>query len=296
MTEQNQPHVTPEMIRLYDDYTHLSLDRRAFVAALSRIAGGGAAAAAVLPPLQADAARAAQIAENDARLIGEFVSWTGPSGPMMGYLARPVTAVEPLPGVVVIHENRGLNDHIRDVARRLALEGFVALAPDFLAPAGGTPADEDLARSMIGDLDPEVLRGNLVSSAEYLREAETTTGAVGAMGFCWGGGMASRLAVADPELRAAVSYYGSAPAAEDVPAIRARLLLHYAGLDERINAGIEPFRAALDAAGTGYEMHLYEGANHAFNNDTSEARYDAEAAALAWERTIAFLRDSLAED
>lgn len=262
---------------------------------MGRLAGGSAAAAAILPLLKADAAHADQVDENDARIVGEFVNWIGDSGPMLGYLARPATAMDARPGVIVIHENRGLNDHIRDVARRFALEGFVALAPDFLSPVGGTPGDEDLARSMIGELDAETLTGNLVSSADFLRDQDTTTDAVGVIGFCWGGGMATRLAVSDPDLRAAVSFYGSAPADGDVPAIRARLLLHYAGLDDRINAGIEPLRTALDSAGTDYTMHVYEGVNHAFLNDTSEARYDAEAATLAWERTIAFLRETLAE-
>jgi carboxymethylenebutenolidase len=296
MTRHDRPAVTQEMIRLYDDYTHLTLDRRGFMNNLARLAGGSAAAAAVLPLIAARSAAAQQVPEDDARLSVETVTWPGASGPMPGYLARPVEPAPPLPGVLVIHENRGLNDHIRDVTRRMALEGFVALAPDFLAPAGGTPADEDRARELIRDLDAEVLTGNLVSAADYLRGRDDTTGAVGAIGFCWGGGMVGALAVVDPELRAAVPFYGSQPPAERVPAIRARMMMHYAGLDERINAGIPAFHAALDAAGTDYVIHLYEGANHAFLNDTSAARYDPEAAALAWARTVAFLRESLAED
>jgi carboxymethylenebutenolidase len=284
------------MIRLYDDYTHLTLDRRGFMDNLARLAGGSAAAAAVLPLIAARPGAVEQVAENDARLVTENVTWAGASGPMLGYLVRPVEAAPPLPAVLVIHENRGLNDHIRDVTRRMALEGFITLAPDFLAPAGGTPADEDLARELIRDLDAEVLTDNLVSAAGYLRGRDDTTGAVGAIGFCWGGGMVGALAVADPDLRAAVPFYGSQPPAERVPAIRARMMMHYAGLDERINAGIPDFRAALDAAGTDYVIHMYEGANHAFLNDTSAARHDPEAAALAWERTVDFLRESLAED
>ncbi len=296
MTRPKPPAVTPEMIRLHDEYTHLTLDRRGFMDGLARLAGGSAAAAAVLPLIAARPGAAQQVAENDARLAIETVTWTGASGPMLGYLVRPVEAVPPLPAVLVIHENRGLNDHIRDVTRRLALEGFITLAPDFLAPAGGTPADEELARELIRDLDPEELTGNLVSATAYLREHEDTTDAVGAIGFCWGGGRAGALAVADPDLRAAVPFYGSQPPADRVPAIRARLMMHYAGLDDRINAGIPDFQAALDAAGTDYVIHMYEGANHAFLNDTSEARHDPAAAARAWERTVDFLSESLAED
>jgi carboxymethylenebutenolidase len=296
MTRPQTPVVTREMIRLYDEYTHLTLDRRGFMDNLARLAGGSAAAAAILPLIAARPAAAQQVAENDARLTTESVTWTGASGPMLGYLALPIEAAPPLPGVVVIHENRGLNAHIRDVTRRMALEGFVALAPDLLSPAGGTPADEDMAREMIRDLDPDDLAGNLVSTADYLRGRADTTGAVGVIGFCWGGGMAGALAVADPQLRAAVPFYGNQPPAARVPEIRARMMMHYAGLDERINAGIPAFRAALDAAGTDYVIHLYEGANHAFLNDTSAARHDPEASALAWQRTVAFLRDSLVED
>ena len=214
---------------------------------------------------------------------------------MRGYLVKPADATGPLPAVIVIHENRGLNDHTRDVARRAALEGFVALAPDFLSPAGGTPADEDQARELIGGLDQAMLTGNLVATAEFLRGHEDATGAVGVVGFCWGGGMALRLAVADPALNAAVAYYGSQPAAADVPAIKAKLMMHYAGLDDRINAGIPAFQAALDAAGTDYQIFVYDGVNHAFNNDTSEARYDKAAADLAWGRTIGLFKESLAQ-
>ncbi|MFO1106111.1 MAG: dienelactone hydrolase family protein [Amaricoccus sp.] len=288
-----RPTVTPEMIRLYDDYTHVSLDRRRFMASLSQLAGGSAAAAALVPLLAANAAAADQIAPDDPRLTAETVRWQGGDGPMQGYLVRPAGIADRLPGVLVLHENRGLNAHIRDVTRRVALEGFMALAPDLLAPAGGTPADEDAARAMIQAIQPEALTRNLRSSVAYLLARPDFTRGIGVVGFCWGGGAALQLAVAEPALTAAVSYYGMQPPASDVPRIKAQLLLQYAGLDERINAGIPAFQAALDAAGTRYQIFVYEGANHAFNNDTSAARYDPAAARLAWDRTIAFLHQAL---
>nr|MDQ2704272.1 dienelactone hydrolase family protein [Pseudomonadota bacterium] len=199
-----------------------------------------------------------------------------------------------LPAVIVIHENRGLNAHIRDVARRVALEGFVALAPDYLSPLGGTPADEDKAREMIGQLDPAQTVADGVATVEFLKGHELGTGKVGAMGFCWGGGAVNNLAAATPDLAAGVAYYGRQADAADVPNIQAALLLHYAGQDERINAGIDAYKNALEAAGKDFTIHVYEGAQHAFNNDTSSARYDKEAADLAWGRTIAFFKEKLA--
>lgn len=291
---QGRPAVTQEMIDLYDAYTHVTLDRRGFMESLSRLAGGTAAAAAILPLLEANAARAAIVAPEDPRVTPAEIVWPGPGGELRGYLARPAGVEGRLPAVLVIHENRGLNAHIRDVARRLALEGFVALAPDFLSRDGGTPADEDRAREMIQALRAREVEADLVATAAFLRGHDSGNGRVGCVGFCWGGGMAGALAVADPLLDAAVVYYGRQPDPAEVPRIRARLLLHYAGLDERINAGIPAFEAALKAAGLAYELHIYEGANHAFNNDTAAARYDPEAAALAWGRTVAFLRSALA--
>lgn len=286
--------ITQEMIRLYDEYTHLTLDRRGFLEKLTRAAGSGAAAAAIVPLLEASKARAAVVAEDDGRVVTETVRWAGEGGEMSGYLVRPAGVTDKLPGVIVIHENRGLNGHIQDVARRMALEGFVALAPDFLSPAGGTPTDEDRAREMIGALDPVVTVSNAVATVGFLAGHDATTGKVGAIGFCWGGAMVNQLATADPDLGAGVAYYGRTPDPQAVPNIKARMLLHYAGLDERINAGIPDYEAALKAAGVTYEIHVYEGANHAFNNDTSAARYDAAAAGLAWERTSAFLKAALA--
>ena len=289
------PTITQAMIKAYDDYTHLTLDRRGFMDKLTKLAGSGAAAAAIVPMLAAQKAAAQQVAEDDERIEAEDVTYPGADGvEMTGYLVRPTDASGPLPGVIVIHENRGLNPHIRDVARRMALEGFVALAPDFLAPAGGTPEDEDQAREMIGQLDARSNVQNGVATIDFLAGHEDTNGNVGAVGFCWGGGMVNDLAVASADLGAGVAYYGRQPAAEDVPSIQAPLMLHYAGLDERINAGIEAYEAALQENGKDYVLHMYEGVNHAFNNDTSAARYDAAAAEQAWERTVSFFKEHLA--
>ena len=291
MSDQNVlPQITQDMINAYDEYTHLTLDRRGFMEKLAKLAGSGAAAAAIAPMLGASSAQAAMVEEGDARVEASDVTYPGQGGEMKGYLALPKERSGKLPGVIVIHENRGLNPHIKDVARRMALEGFAALAPDFLSPAGGTPGNEDTARDMIGKLDGAQTVANGVASVAFLKAHEAANGKAGAMGFCWGGGMAGSIAVADPGLAAGVVYYGRQPAAADVPNIAAPLLLHYASLDERINAGIADFEAALKAAGKTYELHMYEGANHAFNNDTSEARYNKAAADLAWGRTVVFLK------
>lgn len=290
----SKPEITQAMIDAYDEYTHLTLDRRGFMQKLTTLAGSGAAAAAIMPMLAANQANATIIEDNDARLETSDVTYPGGSGEMKGYLAIPKDAAAKLPAVIVIHENRGLNPHIRDVARRMALEGFVALAPDFLSPNGGTPANEDEARSMFQSLDMAAAVANGEATRAFLATHEKTNGKVGAIGFCWGGGMVNRMAVASPELGAGIAYYGSQVPAEQVPSIKAPLMLHYAGLDERINAGIDAYKAALDANGKTYELHMYEGVNHAFNNDTSAARYDKAAADLAWSRTVEFLKKNLA--
>jgi carboxymethylenebutenolidase len=290
----SKPEITQAMIEAYDEYTHLTLDRRGFMQRLTALAGSGAAAAAIMPMLAANQANAAMVEETDARLDVADVTYPGAAGEMKGYLAIPKDAAEKLPAVIVIHENRGLNPHIRDVARRMALEGFVALAPDFLSPNGGTPANEDEARAMFQSLDMANATANGEATRAFLAGHEKTNGKVGAIGFCWGGGMVNRMAVASPELGAGVAYYGSQAPADQVPSIKAPLMLHYAGLDERINAGIDAFKAALDANGKTYELHMYDGVNHAFNNDTSSARYDKAAADLAWSRTVEFLKKNLA--
>lgn len=286
--------ITQDMIRLYDEYTHLTLDRRGFMEKLAKLAGSSAAAAAIVPLIEAGQAKAAIVAATDDRLETSMVEFPGDGGAVKGYLVRPKVPAGRLPAVLVIHENRGLNGHIEDVTRRLALEGFLALAPDFLSPAGGTPADEDKARDLIAGLDRAKAVANAVAAARFLRGNKDGNGKSGSVGFCWGGGLSLQTAVADPGLGAAVAYYGAQPAAEQVAAIKAPLLLHYAGLDDRINAGIPAFEAALKAAGKTYEIHVYPGVNHAFNNDTSAARYDKAAADLAWTRTVGFLKSHLA--
>jgi len=290
----NTPTITQAMIDAYDEYTHLTLDRRDFMEKLTRLAGSGAAAAAIAPMLAANSAQAAIVAENDARVKGEDITYPGSRGEMKGYLARPAEAGGKLGTVIVIHENRGLNPHIRDVARRIALEGFIALAPDFLSPLGGTPPDEDKARDMFNQLAPEQAIADGVATVGYLKKIDGGNGKVGVVGFCWGGGLVNDLAVNAPDLNAAVAYYGRQPKSGDVAKIKAPLLLHYAGKDERINAGIEAYKAALQAGGKEFTIHVYDGAQHAFNNDTSAARYDKAAADLAWQRTIAFLKEKLA--
>ena len=287
------PAITQAMIDAYDEYTHLTLDRRGFMDKLTRLAGSGAAAAAIAPLLAANPAAAEMVAPDDQRLTGEDIGWPGADGEMKGYLVRPADQNGRLPTVIVIHENRGLNAHIRDVARRLALEGFVALAPDFLSPLGGTPDDEEKARAMFGELDAAQTAANGAATVAFLKGHELGNGKVGAVGFCWGGGMVNAIAVASPDLDAGVAYYGRQADAADVPKIEAALLLHYAGVDERINAGIDAYKAALEAAGNDFTIHIYDGVQHAFNNDTSAARYDKAAAELAWGRTVAFFKEHL---
>ncbi|OHV75814.1 dienelactone hydrolase family protein [Rhizobium sp. LCM 4573] len=293
--DTEKPKITQAMINAYDEYTHLTLDRRAFMEKLTGLAGSGAAAAAIAPLLAANGAKAEIVSAGDNRLTAEDVTYPGANGTeMKGYLVRPKNASGPLGGVIVIHENRGLNAHIRDVARRMALEGFVALAPDFLSPEGGTPSDEDQARQMFSSLDMDATAANGEASRAYLAGLDGVNGKVGAVGFCWGGGMVNRMATASPELNAGVAYYGQQPPIAEVPAIRAPLMLHYAGLDERINAGIDAYRKALEENGKTFEIFVYEGVNHAFNNDTSAARYDKTAADLAWSRTVEFFKKNLA--
>jgi carboxymethylenebutenolidase len=281
-----------KVIDLYEEYSHGSLDRRDFLKKLALIAGGTAAANALLPLLERNSARAQVVAKDDARLIVESVKYPGETGEVRANFVRPKGDAK-LPGVIVIHENRGLNAHIEDVTRRIALEGFLAIAPDALSPLGGTPEDSEKAPALLGQLDKEKNTKNFLAAVKYLKTYPLSTGKVGVVGFCWGGAMANQVAVHSPDLVAAVPYYGAAPAPEDVPKIKASLLLHYAGMDERINAGIPAFEAALKAASVNYKIYIYEGAQHAFNNDMWPGRYNKEAAQLAWQRTIAFLKEKL---
>ena len=278
------------IIQLYDDFTHGAISRRAFLDRLAALAGGAAAATALLSALQNDYARAQTIAEDDSRITTEMVEVPGVQG-LRGYLAKP-RAGGRHPAVLVIHENRGLNPHVRDVTRRFAAEGFLALGLDYLSPIGGTPADEDKAREMIGTLKPPETVASSRAAVAHLKGRPDATGRVGAVGFCWGGLQVNLLATAEPTLDAGVAYYGRQPPADAVANIRAPLLLHYAELDPGVNAGIAAYEAALKAAGKEYELHMYPGVNHAFNNDTG-SRYDKAAADLAWGRTLAFFRKHL---
>lgn len=289
----DQPKITQAMINAYDEYTHLTLDRRDFMRKLQFLAGSGAAAAAIAPLLAANSARAEIIPPNDNRLEVGNVTYRGAPGDIKAYMALPKGTTGKLPAVIVIHENRGLNDHIRDVTRRVALEGYVALAPDLLSPSGGTPKDEDRAREAISALSDDITRSNLLAAHEFLKTFAQSNGNVGAIGFCWGGGWVNKLAVADPDLRAGVAYYGMQVPSEDVPKIKASLMLHYAGLDDRTNKGIDAYKKALEADKKDFQIFIYDGANHAFNNDTSAARYDKKAADLAWSRTVEFLKAKL---
>jgi carboxymethylenebutenolidase len=282
-----------EIIDLYDQFTHEGLDRRLFMARLSQLAGSTAAAAALVPLLQANSAKAAIVPPDDPKVTTQQVSFPASGGEVKGYLAMPAGATGKLPGVVVIHENRGLNPHIEDVTRRLALAGFVALAPDLLSSLGGTPEDEDKARDMIGKLKQSDAVAEAVAAIDWLEARPESNGKVGIVGFCWGGAVVNATATKAPDLKAAVAYYGMAPDLAAVPDIKAAMMLHYAGLDKRTNATMPPYEKAMDAAGVSYQAFVYEGANHAFNNDTSEARYDPKAAKLAWERTVAFLHKEL---
>lgn len=281
-----------KIIELHEEYSHGSLDRREFMKRLTVLAGGTAAAGAILPLLENNYAQAEGVPKDDSRLNTEYITYSGATGDVRALLARPKGSAK-LPGVVVIHENKGLHPHIEDVARRIAFEGFQAMAPDALTPLGGTPADVDQAVKMIGQLDGPATTKNFLAAVKYLKNQPLSTGKIGVVGFCWGGAMANQMAVNSPDVIAVVPYYGRQPAAGDVPKIKASLLLHYAGLDEGINKGIPAYEEALKKASIDYKLYMYEGASHAFNNDTWPERYNREAAALAWKRTIDFLNKKL---
>ena len=281
-----------QIINLYDEYTHKPLPREVFLKKLAMITGSMAMALSVLPMLEGNYAKAATVATQDDDLDTETIMYDADGVSMQAYTAKPKKGVN-LGGVLVIHENRGLNEHIKDVTRRAAKAGFMAMAPDALSGTGGTPANEDEARALIGKLDAKTNLNNFIRSAEYLRARKDVNKHIGCVGFCWGGAMANRLAVNMPSLNAAVAFYGAQPDAADVPKIKAAVQLHYGALDERINAGIPAYEEALKKAAVKYELYIYPGVNHAFHNDTSAARYNAEAAALAWKRTIDFLTANL---
>ncbi|WP_046243243.1 dienelactone hydrolase family protein [Hymenobacter terrenus] len=280
------------IINLFDEYTHAPLTRKEFMERLVKLAGGTALAIAALSVLEPGYAAAATVAPTADDLQTEDVSWPGDGATVKGYLVHP-KGKKKRGAVVVIHENRGLTPHIKDVTRRVTQAGYLALGVDALSVLGGTPADEDKGRELIGQLDATKNLNNYLAAFAYLRARPDCNGHIGAVGFCWGGGLVNQLAVHDPKLDAAVAYYGQQAKAEDVPQIKATLMLHYGGLDQRINAGIPAYEAALKAAGTKHELYVYEGVNHAFNNDTSSARYNPEAAKLAWERTLRLFKEKL---
>jgi carboxymethylenebutenolidase len=280
------------IINLYDAFTHSRISRREFMDELTKIAGSAAAAAAILPLLKNDYARAEIVPANDARLNAQRVSYDSPKGKINGYLVRAKGTAK-RPAVIVIHENRGLNPHLEDIGRRLALEGFIAIAPDLLSVNGGTPANEDAARDLHTKTNREDMIAAAVAAITFLKNHPESTGKVGAVGYCFGGGVVNRMATDSPDLAAGVPYYGAQPPADKVPAIKAALLLQYAGIDDNINKGIEAYEAALKANNKTYTKHMYEGAQHAFNNDTNDARYHKASAELAWSRTLAFFKQHL---
>lgn len=294
MTRMTAKDFHPALLELYDFYAHGKITKREFLDRAGKYAVGGLTALAILNMMSPDYAMAQQVAPDDAGIVGEDVTYPSPNGhgTVNAYRVTPAGAAAKLPAVVVVHENRGLNPYIRDVARRVAKAGFIALAPDGLTSVGGYPGSDDQGRELQATVDPAKLMNDFFAAVEFLMSDAATTGRVGIVGFCYGGGVANAAAVAYPELAGAVPFYGRQPAAEDVPKIKAPLLIHYAGLDTRINEGWPAYEAALKAAGTRYEAHIYPDVNHGFHND-STPRYDAAAAELAWGRTVDFFNKNL---
>ena len=284
----------PEVLRLFDAYVHGALSRRGFLQAATKFAVAGATAESILLSLTPNFAEAQQVAPDDPAVQTSFVDYPSPRGygSVRCYLARPAKASGSLPVILVAHENRGLNPHIEDIARRLALDQFIALAPDALHPLGGYPGDEDKARELFAKLDQDKTRPDFLAAAQAARQLAGGNGRLGVVGFCWGGGMANTLATLLPDLNAAVPFYGPQPSADEAARIKAPLLLHYAALDERITAGWPAYEQALKAAGVHYQAFIYTGVQHGFNNDTTP-RYDSAAAKLAWQRTVEFLNQHL---
>jgi carboxymethylenebutenolidase len=284
----------PTLLELFDQYVHGGVSRRQFLDEAKKFAVGGLTAATILETLSPNYAHAQQVPKDDARLKAEYVTYPSPqgSGNMKAYLARPANTSGKLPGVLVVHENRGLNPYVEDVARRLGVAGFLALAPDALTPVGGYPGDDDKGRELQSKLDGAKIFEDFYAGAQTLKSRPDCTGKIGVVGFCFGGSVSNRLAVRMPELAAAVPFYGGQPPAEDAAKIKAALLIHYAGLDERVNAGWPAYETALKANKVRYTVHFYDGANHGFHNDTTP-RYDKTAATLAWDRTIEFFNKNL---
>ena len=294
MTRMTAKDFDKDLLELYDFYAHGLITKREFLDGASRFAVGGLTAMTILGMMSPDYAMAEQVPFTDPDILPEYITYASPNGngEVRGYLVRPAGDPAKYPAVVVVHENRGLNPYIEDVARRLAKAGFVALAPDGLTSVGGYPGNDEKGRELQGTVDPTKLMNDFFAAVELMMGHELSTGAVGITGFCYGGGVANAAAVAYPELKAAVPFYGRKPAAADVPKIKAALLIHYGALDERVNAGWPEFEAALKAAGTDYQAFIYDGANHGFHND-STPRYDEAAAELAWSRTVEFFKAKL---
>lgn len=294
MTQKPSMPIPEQAWPLFDRYVHGELSRRGFLDQAARFAGGPAGAAALLAALSPDFVGAQQVKPDDPRLTVRRQAFPSPqgNGTVQGYLAKPAGAAGKLPAVLVVHENRGLNPHIEDIARRIALAGYVAYAPDALGPVGGYPGDEDKAREAFGKLDMAKAKADILAAGRALLTVPDGNGRVGVVGFCWGGGLANFVATQMPELLVAVPFYGAAPPAEDAARIKARVLAHYAANDERINAMWPPYEAALKAAGVRYEMFSYAGTQHGFNNDTTP-RYDPVSAQLAWDRTLAAFKANL---
>lgn len=282
-----------EIIQLFDEYTHKPLTREVFLNRLTKLIGGTAALSTILPVLEGSYAASAQVAEDDSDLLISTAEFQSPNGIIKGYLAQPKQGKKRLGAILVIHENRGLTPHIKDVTRRIAKEGFIALGIDGLSQFGGTPTNEDEGRTLIGKLDAKQNIENMLSGLSYLRTLKNSNQKTACIGFCWGGGVVNDLAAADPALTLGVPYYGRQIDATLVPKIKAKLMLHYAGLDERINGGIPAYENALKSNQIDYQLFIYEGAQHAFNNDSSPARYQKEPADLAWSRTISFFKKYL---
>ena len=280
------------IINLFDEYTHKPLDRKEFIKRLIILTGSTAAAMTILPLLEVNYAKGAIVSEHDDEIIIENITYSGAEGPVKGYLAKPKGKGK-YGAVVVIHENRGLNPYIQDVTRRVAKAGYIALAPDALSTSGGTPTNEDEARTLIGKLDTATNLSNFLKALDYLRNYKNSNKKTGAVGFCWGGGLVNQLAVHDPGLNVAVAFYGRQPDADEVKNIKAFVQLHYGGLDERINAGIPAYEEALKAAETKYQLYIYPEVQHAFHNDTAPTRYNEAAAKLAWERTLLAFKENL---
>lgn len=282
-----------KIINLFDEYTHKPLTREEFLKRLAKLAGGTTAALALLPLLEVNYAYAATVSPDDDSILTEDITYPVANGQMKGYLAKP-KGTKTTGAILVIHENRGLNAHTKDIARRLAVAGYIALAADALSPLGGTPANEDEARGLFAKLDTAQNLDNFVKGVDFLKSYKGSNTKVACIGFCWGGAMANQLAVNSSNLKGAIAFYGRQADAADVPRIKSKLQLHYGEMDERINAGIPAYEEALKKSGVPYEVYVYKGAQHAFLNDTAPTRYNPEAAKLAWERVLTFLKQTIA--